>query len=297
MGIKYLNRYLKEKCSNKSIYTICLEFLKEKTIVVDTSIYLYKFIENNTLIEEMTEMINLFKIYNINPIFIFDGKPPIEKKELLVKRKNEKNEAKQKYEELLIYLNSLIETKENEKKNIKLELKKLQKQCLFITHEDINNVKELMNTLHVSYIDAVGEAELLCSYYVNTNNAYACLSDDMDLFLYGCYRVLRCINLKNKTVMFYDTNLIFNELNMNIDIFREIIVISGTDYNINNKTNIFETIKWYYQYLKYTSTYKYKKLTFYCWLIKNTKYIKHLDNVEKFNSVIKLYDVNYTPNI
>ena len=49
-------------------------------------------------------MLSIFVYYDINAIFVFDGKPPIEKKELLEKRYNDKVKAKVKYKELEEYL-------------------------------------------------------------------------------------------------------------------------------------------------------------------------------------------------
>ena len=48
MGIKYLNKYLQTNCSN-SITQISLCELKGKKIVIDTSIYLYRFLGENAL--------------------------------------------------------------------------------------------------------------------------------------------------------------------------------------------------------------------------------------------------------
>ena len=82
MGIKQLNklciRYCRKK--TKSIYKIHLSDLYGKKICIDTMIYLYKFITTEQLLENMFKLCTLFKKYNITPIFIFDGKAPIEKK-------------------------------------------------------------------------------------------------------------------------------------------------------------------------------------------------------------------------
>ena len=44
-------------------------------------------------------MCSLFKRYNITPIFVFDGKPPKEKRKELDERRNARKEAYRKYEE------------------------------------------------------------------------------------------------------------------------------------------------------------------------------------------------------
>ena len=103
MGIKYLNSFLRENCSN-SIKCMPVMELSGKKIAVDISIYLYKYEGDGTLIENMYLMMAIFRYYNIVPIFIFDGKPPTEKKELLQKRKDDKVTAEKEYD-LLKYKN------------------------------------------------------------------------------------------------------------------------------------------------------------------------------------------------
>ena len=73
MGIKSLNKFIKIKCPN-CISRINLKDLENKVIVIDTSIYLYRFASDDTLIENIYLMVSLFKQNNITPIFIFDGK-------------------------------------------------------------------------------------------------------------------------------------------------------------------------------------------------------------------------------
>ena len=82
MGIKNLNRLLRESCP-ESIRCINMSELSGKRIAVDISIYLYKYEAENALLENMYVMLSIFRHYNIIPIFIFDGKPPPEKNELL----------------------------------------------------------------------------------------------------------------------------------------------------------------------------------------------------------------------
>ena len=55
MGIPSLNYYIRKFCPN-SVKDIHLEEFSGKTIVVDTSIYLYRFKGNGTIIENMYVM-------------------------------------------------------------------------------------------------------------------------------------------------------------------------------------------------------------------------------------------------
>ena len=99
MGIRNLNRVLRDNCP-ESIRCISLSDLSGKRIAVDISIYLYKYEAENALLENMYVMLSIFRHYNIIPIFIFDGKPPPEKRALLIKRKEDREEAQQEYEKL-----------------------------------------------------------------------------------------------------------------------------------------------------------------------------------------------------
>ena len=93
MGIRNLNRFLREQCGDEIKLTPLSE-LSGKKIAIDVSIYLYKFAADGTLVENMYLMLGLFRYYNIIPIFVFDGKPPAEKMDLLQKRRDNKLDAR-----------------------------------------------------------------------------------------------------------------------------------------------------------------------------------------------------------
>jgi 5'-3' exonuclease len=161
---------------------------------------------------------------------------------------------------------------------------KLKKQFIRIKDHDIRNVKDLMDSYGVNYFDSHTEADVLCAYLVKIGKADICMSDDMDMFLYGCPFVLRHFSLMNHTVILYDTKKILEELNMTDRHFCEIMVLSGTDYNMNSNTSLNETIRWFHQYKKYCSKQKEKNeksLEFYVWLYKNTKYISDYHHLLK----------------
>lgn len=282
MGIKNLNRFLIDNCNKKSIKKIHLKSLANKTLVIDASIYLYKFMADSALLENMYLLISIFKHYSITPIFIFDGKPPPEKRDLLQKRKQDKRDAHEKYKELELTLTSELTREKREE--ILQELETLKRQFVRIKEEDVLEVKSLMDAYGVLYYNSKAEADQLCVYFVKEEKAWACLSDDMDMLLYGCKRVLRHISLLNHTLIYYDFDLILNDLQMSEQNFREIMVISGTDYNLNSNTSLFQTMKWFYEYNKYLfngemNINKYQ--SFYDWLLTNTKYIHNEVDLRK----------------
>ena len=255
MGIKGLHQQLIKKIPIKTniIKKVYSHELRNKIIVIDTSIYIYKFYENSDEIllkHGFQTMINDFIQNGITPIFVFDGKPPEQKEQMMNKRKQEKLDAE------IIY-NSVSTTT--------TERNKLTKMFIRPTKKTTDIVKTILISKKIRYIDAPNEADPICAWLVNTNQAWACLSDDTDMFIYGCRRVLRSYSIKTKSFMYYPFDKMLDYLKLTLDDFRQICVISGTDYNINNgNIDISDAFKLFEQF-------KTKKPTniFINWLLEN----------------------------
>lgn len=232
MGVKLLNTFLRNNCKN-SIHKVDLNALSESIIAIDTSIYLYRFKGDNALKEYIFTMCGLFYKYNIVPLFVFDGKPPKEKYKELRQRAEEKRKAEDKYNRLKEQLSGLSES---DKQEVELKLDKLRKKFIRITKADIQNVKKIIQGYGFSYIDAVGEADVLCSYLAIHKKVDYCLSEDMDMFVYGCPNIIRYFSLLHHNCVVYNLENILKQLNINHTHFQEMCIMSGTDYNRNSKT-------------------------------------------------------------
>lgn len=148
----------------------------------------------------------------------------------------------------------------------------------------------------IIYYDSEYEADQLCAYLVKSNKAWGCISDDMDMFLYGCNRVLRHLSLLNYTIVLYDVELILKDLIMSEKVFREIMVLSGTDYNLNMETSLYETMKLFNEYNKFIykdNNENVNKIEFYEWLITKTKYIKDYDTLKKVYNMFLIDNYNF----
>ena len=287
MGIKYLNNFLRTKCED-SIKSISISELSGKKIAIDISNYMYKYESNNTLIENMYLMLAIFRQYNIIPIFIFDGKPPTEKKALLKKRKEDKKEAENEYNILKQKLENNVSSNED-KEEIISNMDLLKKQFIYITREKINQVKSLIMSYGATYYDARGEADELCAQLVLKNKAWACLSEDMDMFVYGCTRVIRYLSLFNGTAVLYDIKGILENLGLTQKELREICVLSGTDYNIQNLDKTLHNFD-LYENMKLFNTYKKEntKIEFYEWIKNNSNYIINYELLQKIYDMFDL---------
>jgi flap endonuclease-1 len=297
MGIKHLNKFFRSQCS-ESIKAITIAELSGKKIAVDISIYTYKYESNEALIENMYLMLATFRQYNIIPIFVFDGKPPAEKKALLQKRKEDKKEAEKEYNILKEKLENNNVT-EDDKEEIISNMDLLKKQFIYITREKNSIVKSLIRSYGATYYDAPGEADELCALLVLKNKVWACLSEDMDMFVYGCTRVIRYLSLFHRTAVLYDMKGILVNLGITQKELREICVLSGTDYNIQNcdkiknKPNLYDTIKLFNKYKKEKEK-ENCTLEFYEWLKINSDYITDYELLKTIYNIFDLKNTNLT---
>jgi len=126
---------------------------------------------------------------------------------------------------------------------------------------------------------------------------WACLSEDMDMFVYGCPRVIRYLSLLNHTAVIYDMKGIIENLCITQKELREICVLSGTDYNslndINNEVNLYTTLKYFKKYNKQKKNKYFTDLGFYDWLLENTDYIKDVENLKYIYNIFDLTKGHY----
>jgi flap endonuclease-1 len=295
MGIKNLNKLLKQYCTHASIQNIYFQQLANTIIAVDASIYMYKYIEKEELVEKMHLMISvLTKQYNITPLFVFDGKPPQEKKELIDKRREKRREAETEYNQLKHMLTqqpnkdsspSQSNLTQEEKDNIEKKMGILKKQTTRIQEYHIRKMKRLLNALGIQYIDAEGEADITCAELVLSNKVYACMSEDMDMLLYGCSRVIRQPCFHQHRAILYDVPALLKELNISQEDFLKMVILNGTDYN----KPVMELYESYNLYLKYKET----NCTthFYDWIIQ--EHPEYELDVEELNKTEKLFILTF----
>jgi 5'-3' exonuclease len=175
-----------------------------------------------------------------------------------------------------------------DKQEIIYNMDMLKKKFVSINKNDIENVKNLIRSYGATYYDAPGEADELCAMLTMKDKVWACLSEDMDMFVYGCPRVIRYISLLNHTAVVYDVKGILNNLGISQKELREICVLSGTDYNLecdDNKNTLTNTLKQFKKYHKSNS-----KMSFYEWLNENSNnFIKDYDLLLK---IYEMFDLN-----
>jgi 5'-3' exonuclease len=283
MGIKHINRYLKKYC-NKGIQHISIEKLRGKTIVIDTSIYMYKFLEENALLENFFVLITNFREQDITPLFIFDGKADASKMDLLWKRVMKKRDALNEYHQLKEKIES---SNESEKQFLKAKMEICRKKSTRIQDHDLTALKQLFDAMGVFYYTAEKEADIVCAYFVKRGFAWACMSDDMDMFVYGCSIVLREWNIDKSSGLLYDRNQIMKEVRVKPEHFSHLLLLMGSDYNQQAEcvVNVYTAFKWYDEFINRDSY----RDTFYHWL-QNTRKISSV-NETKLETISDMYIV------
>uniref|UniRef100_A0A6C0H6E4 XPG N-terminal domain-containing protein n=1 Tax=viral metagenome TaxID=1070528 RepID=A0A6C0H6E4_9ZZZZ len=274
MAIELLNKFLKQKTMS-AIKQINLKELKNKTLVIDASIYMFKYKSENKLCEKIEKMISILLNNGINPIFVFDGSIMENKKETIKKRKKIKQES--------ILKISYYENKENLTPDEKIELKQLKLNSTTLTIEDRINVKSIVENCKIEYFESnLIEADKICDNLIKNKKAWGCISDDMDMFAYGMPFILRDLNIDNETVVLYDTNKIINILNISMENFKNICLLSGNDQFPELKNNIFKLFNYFEKFKKKNN----KNNSFIDWL--SYHYIDKINyNKEKFGILIK----------
>lgn len=228
MGIKDLNPFLRETVP-ESIKECDLIDFKGKTIGIDASNYFYKFLyKNDRFLEGFFQQIFRLRTNGLYPIYVFDGPPPPEKIKILNQRKEKKEEMKN----TLVNLKSQLENTNdpNSKKTLAIEINKLKKKIIYVSKTHIDQLKELLDLIHVPYIQAPGEADSVLGNLYRQNKVQLILSDDMDLLTIGGDEVLRNFFINSNKVSYYNLNSILKELNINRSMWIDFCILCGCDY-------------------------------------------------------------------
>ena len=114
----------------------------------------------------------------IEPVFVFDGKPPDLKRETLDDRRARKNVAKKKWEDAI------------ESGDLKAA-KKIGPQIAEYTPEMVQETKDLFDVLGVSWIEAPMEAEGAAAVRARNGELHAVATQDWDALLYGAPIMIR----------------------------------------------------------------------------------------------------------
>src|SRR4051794_40488341 len=189
MGIPALLKHVSPACQSMFVHSFA-----GKVLGVDISCLIYKGLYNNDYIQYIRCYIDLFARLHIKAILVFDGKPPDEKKEALAKR-----------------MDNVVKYGQQK-----------------VSEEMTDRVKEVFSDYpHVTIIQAPGEADAQLAYFETNGLVDAVVTDDSDLIVYGCQRIIFKLMPFGKCI-YYDRAKL--KLEFDFEVFRWICIMAGCDY-------------------------------------------------------------------
>ncbi|XP_042437005.1 flap endonuclease 1-A-like isoform X3 [Zingiber officinale] len=235
MGIKGLTKLLADHAP-KAIKEQKFENYFGQKIAIDASMSIYQFLivarrtgmetltnQNGKITSHLQWILNRtirFLEAGIKPVYVFDGQPPELKKQGLAKRYSKREDATKD-------LNTTVETGDLQ------GIEKYSKRTIKVTKQHNEDCKRLLRLMGVPTIEAPCEAEAQCAALCKSDKAYAVASEDMDSLTYGAPRFLRQImdpSSKKTPVMEFEVSKVLEELELTMDQFIDLCILSGCDY-------------------------------------------------------------------
>lgn len=153
--------------------------------------------------------------YGIMPLWTFDGAPPSIKQSTLNYRRKIRESA-------------ALKLNESENMDIKEKLK-LEKKKFTVTSTHIREIKYLLKLMGLPFIESPGEAEAQCTAFEIANISNGVVTEDWDVILFGCKKMLK--DFSNKSyVTEIDVTKLMKSLGMNREQLIDFGAILGTDY-------------------------------------------------------------------
>ena len=261
MGIHGLMKFIRERTN--AITKIHISEFNGKKVALDVSNYFYKYlaIYGHQAIVAFYSMLKSFRKNRVHCIFIFDGKPPVEKSETLRKREKQRDRATSIKNAIEIYdkyvagdktidINTFTPVLEVFNSDTKLaeiindpvelididrareKLSKLESENIRITPSDIEDLKQLITKVGARYIQASGETEPLCYSLFRDNKIDAVISEDSDLLAYGVKKLILGYSMDGFCSL-VNLDVVLSDLELAQQQFLDLCILCGNDY-VNN---------------------------------------------------------------
>lgn len=250
---KYIKSYIDFNQLEETVYKKKIKLIEcRKTmgiklvklvVAVDFSNIFFSILNKSKYIESIIFLIEYFHKNNINPIFVFDGKPPEIKKYTIQKRKKEKDKAQKKidqFKEELEAINNVEETLSDEdeiaeikkhKTEIKNNIIKFSKRTIKLTKKHTKIAQDLFKFMNIPFIHIDKEADYVCANLVKNGIADACLSNDYDLLAFQCPVILRNLNIYTHSVEIIFLEDVCNMMRINKEQLTYLNIMNGCDYS------------------------------------------------------------------
>ncbi len=256
MGIKKINNFLLQKHPLIFRQLKCIK-LVNKIIAIDTNNIMYKMmkdaVKNNYKYQNKdgNDIIHIYCILNIikdcykfrlKPLFVFDGESPDLKKNKIIERQNNRNNAIKLLEQIKNYDSTDSDDsfdyeryKIKEIMNDPNKLEEIKINSVHFNTSKIKDIKYILDKLKLPYIQSTGEADKVCGYLNKIKKVDYVLSHDYDIFCFGGDKLLFNLFSENENINELTLDSILFLFNINKEQFIDFCILLGTDYNYGIK--------------------------------------------------------------
>jgi flap endonuclease-1 len=229
MGIRGLSGFLKWKASG-SRNALNWSNHRGERWAIDSSCLLYRArAAGLSPLTVVAALIVQMRKAGITPIFIFDGKPPAIKADVLDQRREQRQTAQKELDQLE---HELSETDITQMRKAFLEkrVSELKSQVPHVSIGDKDKIKQLLYGAGVLFVSASGEADDMLGYLARTKEVAAIVSTDMDMLARGVQTLVVPETQDATMLSEISTAKILVALQLTYAQFVDACVLMGTDY-------------------------------------------------------------------
>jgi flap endonuclease-1 len=226
--------------------------LKGAKVGVDILGFLYKTkAQRLCAVRWLAQFIAACTLYEIQPVLVFDGKPPDCKRAALTQRSATRLHCTEKYTQLSQEA-AVVPMTEGQKSVIDAHLELLGKQTTYFTSEERDHCKQFLYACGVLALNASGEADNVLAYFVRRGDFAAVISNDLDLLARGVEQLLvpdhYALPGDTDGWIQYNLSAILDSSHLSYEQFLEMCVLMGCDYTVGHKSLPYKSAYWAIRY-------------------------------------------------
>lgn len=234
MGIRGLYTYLKHYRTSFDLRTPPASNTTSLRIGIDAMSFLYRYREQK---EDILSVLRTLKEFNYKLLFVFDGKPPVEKDAELIARKDARNIASTKASTLETFLQSESAKTIDGAALQMLEdsLKRCQTKSWCASRDIRRAFQDILWNENIPYVKSISEADDVLIDLFNAGKLDIVMSSDMDYLVAG----ISCLWIPSQKGTYWFETIYLNDVlkgeDISISQFMELGVLS-TEYKIPCET-------------------------------------------------------------
>lgn len=199
----------------------------------------------------LAQFIAACTLLEIQPVLIFDGKPPDCKRAALTQRSNTRIQCTETYTRISKEI-EVVPMSDAHKSVIDERLSMLYKQTTYFTSEERDLCKQFLYACGVLALNAAGEADNVLAYFARRGDFAAVISNDLDLLARGVERLLvpepYSLPGDNDGWIQYNLSEILNSTHLSYEQFLEMCALMGCDYTAGHKSLPYKSAYWAIRY-------------------------------------------------